>query len=282
MLYSKEANKKYTEMAKEFDEEFYTPNRDDNKLYKYMYLIFYMLACKGDFFGTKFEEYDKYAQYSATKVYTRYIKNERKGKKFKSVLNYCKGCKSHLKIDFQNESFISVTKLGDENVLAFKESYANTISNTFDRDELIYDTETLLSKIPSIIKEVVNDTPYANDKLMSKRLYMSCLLSLLSGVTLPNDVIKSFNKKRTNVKDNLIIKQYQKNMSESTMLWYLDEEFHDYVVMLVNKVRSILSKEINETKSSYLIPDDVVDSIISSAYDERNYANYEENTYTNY
>ena len=55
MLYSKSENKKYTEMAMEFDREFYTPNRDDAKLFKYMYLIFYMLACKGNFF-TKFEE----------------------------------------------------------------------------------------------------------------------------------------------------------------------------------------------------------------------------------
>ena len=86
MLYSKDANKKYTTMCKEFDEEFYTDNRDDNKLFGYMYLVFYMLACKSSYFQ-RFEDFDGYATYAAKTIYTRYIKYQRQGKQIKSLLN---------------------------------------------------------------------------------------------------------------------------------------------------------------------------------------------------
>lgn len=277
MLYSKAENKKYTEMAMEFDKEFYTPYRDDNKLFKYMYLIFYMLACKGNFF-TKFEDFDKYAQYAAKIVYTRYIKNEKKGKKFKSVLNYAKGCKNHLKIDYQNESFVQVTKAGDENVKVFEQVYRNNIRDSYNKEDLMFDMEDLLKIVPKIATKVVKETPYSSDKLMCKRLYMSCLLTFLSGITLPNQFLASTSKKK-DLKDNLVIRQYQKNMSESLILWNLDDDMSDYVTMLVNKIRGEMSVEINDLSSSYAVPEDVVDSIISSAYDEKNYMNYDETGY---
>ena len=61
MLYSKTDDKRYTMMCKEFDEEFPKPDRDDNKLYRTMYLVFYMLACKENFFQNNFKYYDDYA-----------------------------------------------------------------------------------------------------------------------------------------------------------------------------------------------------------------------------
>ena len=282
MLYSKSENKKYTEMSMEFDKEFYSGNRDDAKLFKYLYLIFYMLACKGNYFPNRFEDYDGYAQYAATKIYTRYIKKEKKGVKIKSVLNYAKGCKSHLKIDYQNENFEQVTKEGDEDVKVFEYAYKNSIRDSYNREEIIFDTNELLQTIPKIAKEVINDTPYKKDKLLCKHLYMSCLLTILSSITLPNSTLEKITTKKItkDLKDNYIIKQYQKNMAESLFLWNLDDSYSDIVTMLVNKIRSNISSEINDIASSNSIPDDVVDSIISSAYDEKSYTNFDEKVYS--
>lgn len=279
MIYSKPDNKKYTQMCMEFDEEFYSGNRDDNKLFKYLYLIFYMLACKGNYF-TKFEDYDGYAQYAATEIYKRYLKKEKKGVRLKSVLNYAKSCKKHLKIDYQNETFEQVTKEGDERVQTYQHIYRENIGNDFNREDIAIDTQQVLGTFPKVAHDVINNTPYKRDKLLCKHLYMSCLLTFLSGITLSNQTIERINNKQQykEISDNYIVKQYQKNLEESLILWKLDEEYGDIVKMLVNKIRTKMSEEINDVVASYTVPDDVVDAIISSAYDEKAYTNFDENS----
>lgn len=277
MLYSKEANKKYTDMAQEFDREFYTPNRDDNKLFKDMYLIFYMLACKGNFFK-KFEDFDGYAQYAATKIYIRYLKKEKKGVKLKSVLNYCKSCKKHLKVDYQNETFEQVTKKDDSDVLTYGHVYRDNLSTSYGRANMLEDMNEVLNSFPAIASEVINESPYKNDKKLCKHIYQSCLLTFLSSITLTNNVIdKLITKQEAKViSDNFIIKQYQKNLDESLILWNLPQDYSDIVILLVNKIKSKMSEEINGVISANSIPDDVIDAIVASAYDEKAYANYDE------
>lgn len=277
MLFSKEENKKYTDMAKDFDKEFYTPNRDDNKLFKYMYLIFYMLACKGNFFK-KFEDFDGYAQYAATKIYIRYLKKEKKGVKLKSVLNYCKSCKKHLKVDYQNETFEQVTKKDDSDVMTYRHVYRDNLGTSYSRMDMLEDMNEILNAFPVIAKQVIDESPYRSDKILSKHIYQSCLLTFLSSITLTNNAIDKLTSKQESkvISDNYIIKQYQKNLEESLILWNLSQDFSDIVILLVNKIRSKMSEEINGVIAANNIPDDVIDAIVASAYDEKAYTNYDE------
>ena len=277
MLYSKEENKKYVQMAKEFDDEFYAGDRDDNKLFKYMYLIFYMLACKGNFFK-KFEDFDGYAQYAATKIYARYLKKEKKGIQIKSILNYAKSCKNHLKIDYQNETFEQVTKDGDEDVQAYQQTYRDTIRTSYYHDDVVEDTYEILGTFPRIAKEVIQESPYKTDKLLCKHLYMSCLLTFLNSVTLPNTILEKKDS-RKDISDNYIVKQYQKNMEEPSLLWKLSDDYSDIIKMFVNKIRARMSNDINDVIQSNNLPEDIIDSIIASAYDEKSYTNYDEAVY---
>ena len=278
MLYSKEENKKYTDMAQEFDREFYKPNRDDNKLFKYMYLIFYMLACKGNFFK-KFEDFDGYAQYAATKIYIRYLKKEKKGVKLKSVLNYCKSCKKHLKVDYQNETFEQVTKKDDSDVMTYRHVYRDNLGASCSRASMLEDMTEVLNAFPAIATQVIyEESPYKNDKRFCKHLYQSCLLTFLSSITLTNSAIEKLTNKQEAkvISDNYIIKQYQKNLEESLILWHLPQDYSDIVILLVNKIRSRMSEEINSVIAANNIPDDVIDAIVASAYDEKAYTNYDE------
>lgn len=277
MLYSKEANKKYTDMAQEFDREFYTPNRDDNKLFKDMYLIFYMLACKGNFFK-KFEDFDGYAQYAATKIYIRYLKKEKKGVKLKSVLNYCKSCKKHLKVDYQNETFEQVTKKDDSDVQTYRHVYRDNLSTSYGRANMLEDMNEVLNSFPAIAREVIDESPYKNDKKLCKHIYQSCLLTFLSSITLTNNTIDKLTTKQEAkvISDNYIIKQYQKDLEESLILWNLSQDYSDIVILLVNKIKSKMSEEINGVIAANSIPDDVIDAIVASAYDEKAYTNYDE------
>jgi len=269
MLYSKADNKRYTQMAKEFDDEFYTEDRDDNKLFKYMYLIFYMLACKSNYF-TKFEDYDGYAQYAATKIYTRYLKKEKKGIQIKSVLNYAKSCKGHLKVDYQNETFEQVTKEGDEDVQAFQQVFRDNLSLSYNRENIVDDMTETLKAFPTIARQVIKESPYRNDKLLCKNLYTSCLLTFLNSITLTNQTIERLNTKKESkdLSDSYVVKQYQRNLNDSLILWKVSPDYSDIILMLVNKIRTRMSSEINEIVSSNSVPDDVIDSIIASAYGE--------------
>ena len=52
----------HSKMAIYFDENFYSNERDDENCYKYMYLIYYMLACKNKYFAS-YSDYDGYDDY---------------------------------------------------------------------------------------------------------------------------------------------------------------------------------------------------------------------------
>ena len=49
--------------------------------------------------------------------------------------------------------------------------------------------------------------------------------------------------------------------------------------MFVNKIRARMSNDINDVIQSNNLPEDIIDSIIASAYDEKSYTNYDEAVY---
>ena len=63
MVYHKDKDKKYTDLCIEFDREFWKDERDDFKLFKSMYLVYYMIASKRAFFKgpSAIREYDEFA-----------------------------------------------------------------------------------------------------------------------------------------------------------------------------------------------------------------------------
>lgn len=270
MLYSKDANKKYTTMCKEFDEEFYTPNRDDNKLFGYMYLVFYMLACKSNYFPHSYEDYDGYAKYAATTIYTRYIKYQRQGKIIKSLLNYAKSCKGHLKTDYQKEVFQQVTKSGDENVLAYIDVYRQSIQNSYFNESIQDEVDGAIKNIKDVISDVVDESPYRSDKVLARNIYMSCLLTLLSSVTLKNSTLEKIDTKSNECKltSEYLVKQYQKERLEEPILWNLDYSYRDTILLLVSKIRSRISDCLNDIRGAYTLPDDIIDSIIANSFKE--------------
>ena len=270
MLYSKEEGKRYTMMCKEFDEEFYTDNRDDNKLFGYMYLVFYMLACKSNYFPHNWNDYDGYAKYAATTVYTRYIKFQRQGKHIKSLLNYAKSCKGHLKTDYQKEVFQQVSKKDDVDVLTYQNIYRQSIQDSYSKEDIEDEIENTITVVTNVLKDVIKESPHSGNKVIARNLYMSCLLTFISNVTLKNATLDKIKEKEQEAKltGDYIIKQYQKEKEEEPILWNLDESYRDLIILLINKVRVRISDTLNEIRNSYTLPDDIVNSIIANAIKE--------------
>lgn len=272
MVYHKDRDKKYTDLCIEFDREFWKEERDDFKLFKSMYLVYYMIASKRKFFmSSNISEYDEYAMFAAFTIYKRFLKKLKKGTKVKSLLNYAKSTASYLKKMYQDENYkqdsYQATKKDSMIVAQMQERLREIVQQDYYYD-IQEQTENVINVLPKIIHKVVRNTPYKNDKLMMKNLELSCMFTLISQLTLSNKNVERLDKKesKNNVIESSSVYKYLNDERNDVVCWKISEDLSDYVRLLVNKIRKNLSKEIYAVKSSYELSDDVLDSVIYSAY----------------
>lgn len=247
----------------------------ENKVYEYLYHILYALACKQNFFPN-FEDYDLFASYGAAELYIS-MRNKQinagkivRGKEvlpIKSCLNFIKSVLFPLKVNYTRQNFATVfnPEIGQDNSI-LESDMRNAVRAQYQED-LEVDLNEVLSKLPSYINKVLKQTPYKYDPLMLKRLYISCQLTLLSDITIPNKLKNKKDRYNKTGEDNKILSLYTSNSTE-VILWHLPEHIRDYVRLLVTKIKHIITDEINETRSYRDLSDEVVDSIIKSAYSQ--------------
>jgi hypothetical protein len=277
--YSKPKNVSYTEMAMFFDKHIKKPKRDDNLLYEYVYHIVYMLANKSKYFHD-YQDYDEFSLYAANKIYMRAINEDKQEKPIKSILNYIKAVIYPLKVDYQKETYDEIInpEVDDRiNGEKLKNNLHAPILADY-REGLMEELYQQLTFLPKYIREVVEESPYKNDVITSRRLYISVLLSFLNGVTLTNQGLQKL--KRREIKsletDNTAIKMLEKEKETSTLLWRLDDSLLNYVEMLTNKVRKKFGRDLVEIKKSHELPEEDLKAIMMSAYNTDQNDNNEE------
>ena len=277
MLYTKPADLSYTDMAIYFDAHFWKgeDDRDDVTLYKYLYLIFYMLAATKKYFH-KFEDFDLYAQYAATTIYLRLIKKQRKGDKVKSILNYAKASCYALKVMYQNENFAEVInpEVDDTiNTVSIK-NYCTQLVQRDYLDGLSEELEALLKDVPAFIKEVIRQTPFKQNSKLCYQFYLSLLLSFLNLFTLPNNTLKKIDEADTDsIKTaQLVTQSLKSDLADPIILWNLPTMYYDYLLILFKKVSNKLSEKIKDTQNYYELSEDIITEIMATAY--ANYGNY--------
>lgn len=267
MIYKKSDNKRYVDMAMEFDKEFYEDEVNDFKLFKYLYLIFYMLACKKKLF-TRFEDFDKFSQFSARTIYIRMLKKKKEGERIKSILNYCKETIKYLKIMYQNESFQEVidpefNKNFDSD--KYKGILRDSVRETYEEPMMLVAVEEDLGRIGELIKEALKSVPY-KDALTLKNLKISVMLTLLNEMTLPISYRNYMDDRASKGKwnDDMFISALDKERNKPPLLWKLDSSMSDYVKLKCNQVRQLLNESINATVDTYSMPEESIDEILSS------------------
>ena len=272
MIFNKPNNKRIVDLCIEFDKLF-PLEKDDamhTKLYSYLYLIYYSLGRKKEFFKL-YEDYEGYAHYAATTIYLRFLKKQKNGEPIGSVLNYAKSTLNPLKVAYQNENFHEV--INGEVDDSIDTGALNSILKEQIQSEYNYglseEMEEVLGKLPIFIKKAIKETPFRTDKLMCHRLYMSCLISLLKSFTLSNSTKRKLNNKADNniQEDNIITAAYKKDRYSSATVWHLPDSYTNYIQFLTNKVRVMTTVELDETRHSYDLDDGVLDAIMMSAYD---------------
>lgn len=272
----KKPNMKYTEMAIYIDNTIYKENITEQELYtcyQYIYHLFFMFAHKGKYFPNN-DYYDDFALYATQDVYLRLTNKKQFGEhptldKVTSVLNYIKSCIYGLKVEYQQKYYNQIINNDDKiNTDILENNIKENIQEQYNPllyEAMIHEIKTL----PEICKKVIYDSPYRNNKLLMKNIYISCLLTLLSSLTLNNEnKIKLQNKidKGYNV-NSLINKLYKEEKESSVILWNIPTSMSSYILVLCNKIKSQFSKELISTKNYFKLDDDVMTQIMMSGYD---------------
>lgn len=265
---------KYTAMCIYIDTHIYTDNYDPNLVFKYLTWLFYALSFKKKFFNCE-ADYDGFALYGATQTFLRLTNKKqflpdddpKKLPKIKSVLNFIKKILYPAKVNYQQEAF---NKVYDEELLgegsgdSFRNYITSDINNTTDEIKKI-EVEQYLRYIPKTLHKFLEDSPYSNDKIMMKNIYISCLLTLLRMFTLSNYNEKRLKNKdntyRLNV-DNLLEDMYYEENINAPVVWHLDKSMTSYIAVLCNKLKDILAFDIREICKSHELSEEVIQDIL--------------------
>lgn len=273
MLYTKQSYEKYVDMCIYFDKNFWTEERNDDICYRYLYLIIYMLACKQKCFK-HYDDYDDFAQFSATNLYLSFIRKYKQGIKIKSILNYLKSIIIPLKYRFISSNYMDIIdpSIKDLHPDTFTNIYKESVQNQYSNNIQVQQTTMeLLQQLPTLIQQEVNKSPYKTDLLTLKNIYMSCLLTFLNACSFTQEQTYNLDSSeiKSSKKDKKQVKIITKNKN-IIILWNLDETFKDYINVLFNKISYDMSKLIKTNKSYYTLDDSEIDSIIMNSYSDYN------------
>ena len=274
MLYKKPTGMRYTEMCQYIDanvSKLINPGEFPDieaTVYNYLWLLVKALAIKKCMFN-KFEDYDGYSFYAATRLFLALRKNYVnqgkiiKGKQIrpiKSCLNYTKALLYPMKIEYQRETFKEI----------IEEEF---VSNKFDafayeahlksrtRDSLEMTTQlkaylhAALGKKNKILEKLLEKSPFGPSTSEYKNLKISILLNSIN-------IIQTKNK--------LVVTDQQ-----NIVLWHLPKNMTNYVKVLVKEFFMAIKLEIMDCCHESCLTDDMLTTILQATWKE----NYLEEQY---
>lgn len=267
MLYKKPQNLKYTDLCVYIDQnvpKLANPGEYpeiEGTIYNYLWLLVKALAIKKCMFK-KFEDYDGYAFYAATRLFLALRKNYLnqgkviKGKQIrpiKSCLNYTKALLYPMKIEYQRESFKEVIE--EEFVSKKFDAFAYEAqlkSEARDSSEVsaqlrLYLHEALSHK-SKILSGLLEKSPFSPSTAEYKNLKMSILLNSINIL---------------NTKKKLVVTDQQ-----SIILWHLPKNMTNYVKLLVKEFFMAIKLEIMECCKDACPSDETLDAILQTNWKE--------------
>lgn len=281
MTFKKPPGLKYTDMAIYIDEHVYTKDCNENLVYEYLYHIINMLARKSQFFKTA-AHYDAFALQSATRAYLRLksIKQFQfkddgvttKLKPIKSILNYLKTILYPMKIEYEQSNYSQcISKsTGEAYATDFNYIMSRYVDNLSLSEFNIY-----LEDIAKTTRAFLKRIPYYSDKKVWENIYISCLLTLLNSITLSNankQRIIKYENDASFYKDFIIDRVYKEEQKNCIILYHLESSFKDYIIVLVNSIKHLISTDLCELLHSHIgVEDNTKNILLSSIYEGNEY-----------
>lgn len=267
-LFKKPDNMKYTDMCIWIDNNAYKDDCDQVKFVEYSYHIIKMLAYVGKYF-TDPDVYEDFALFSTRLAYSRYhnpkqFQYKADGtpyvKRVTSILNYLKQCLYFWKIQYEQQTYAQINQTENpENPEAYKYSTPIYVNSGLSRFEI----ENYIKTLKVSIYKYLSQIPEVTCKKEWKNIYISCLLTLSSSLTLPYDYYLIYLRKKDGME---YIEQNLKKFStiaekNSIVLYHLPKEKEEYIRVLCRKLRKHIAKELSEILDSYEESEDVSESV---------------------
>lgn len=274
MTYKRDTKVRFTDMCIYIDNNIYKEDKDVDTIYKYMYLIFYTLASKNRFFKSA-QDYDNFSLLGATRLFTRYMNT--KLKQIKSVLNYVNTILYPLKVDYQNANFNQVFAPDEYSaqIAGIRQTQTTKIQN-YNRELVRVEFEYYLKKIPATIKSFIAKLPHSSEYELHHNLYISCLLSVLSAITLSNKTKSKLSAKLSQTRriEYIIEKAYSDARADCIILYGLPESMKNLVSTIVNRIFDLIRSDLRTIITTNEPNDAIIESILSSQIkDEERFVN---------
>ena len=263
-LFKKPNNMRWVDLAIWIDDNFYKKDCDMSTAYEYMYLLALMLATKRRYFTSQ-EDYEEFASILAYDTFKR-MSNPDKSK-VKSVLNYMKSIISFRRIAYNSQrrqKIIDPQFDVEWDPVAYTEIKKDAYEAS-NRDILFEGVNDVLKSVPKIIKQNIPKV-FKSNLLEYENIYKSCLLSMLTRVTLPD----SYNNKLMNKLDDYPnfdeVKFYKKYLDDEIILWHLSDRFSNVVRVVLNKTYNQITDNIKELSNDIKVSDVDFANIMSSGF----------------
>ena len=274
MLFSK-PNIKYTDMCiciyvDSIVEKENPSEQELNKCFEYIYHLGFMLAHKHKYFNKSYY-YEEFAIFLATEVMYRLFFNPKLSEvdengepvltKIKSVLNYMKAVLYGRKVEFEQQTYSQQLSKSLE-----ESSFSYTYNEDLYKSLRETDVKLYFNSISKTVKHIVyNNSFYKNDKVLIKNIYISCLLTVLNGITFTQSDINKLHNTYSSIesKYRLLGRLYSKNRESALVLYHLDTKYSDYIKVLSNKVYKQIRYDLSDLSSqSFALSDDVLTNIL--------------------
>ena len=252
-LYRKPKDITYTDMAIWIDNNAYKDDCDDEQLFEYLYHIVKINAVKKKMFEKSFY-YEDFAIYATGIYFYRLFKRRENNKqRIKSIKNYIQSSLNFVKIDFQQENFcqciLPIDIISDINcryeIVDLVPSIADDIKKV--------DFEYCLTNICQTIKYYISKLPTKKYSAEPLNIYISCLLTLLNMITLPNKCLKHIDTYSRKCDSNDISKLLKsQDCIDSVILYHLDKNMQNYIYILCRKIKAICAHDLSEILSEQI------------------------------
>lgn len=278
MIFKKPKKLTYVDMCIYIDNKVQQDSLTDEEAslcYEYLYHIIYMLAVKQKYFH-KEEYYDEFAITLAGDVFHRLFTHPKLKEvdengnpqmpKLKSCLNYIKAILYGRKVAFEqkaySQKYLNMTEMTDDYL---------PLATSFEymRDNLSFTPKTHINLYLESISKTVHlylqtTSPYRNQKLIFKNIYLSCMLSLINAIILTPSDYEGLNDKYVtqDAKIRYLYKVYKINKEKCVCLYHLPNYYTNYITVVVRQLFSVLGDEIKDLcKEDISISEDVLMNI---------------------
>ena len=276
MLFKRPKDLQIVDMCKIVDKLIHqdTLNEDEkDDIIRYLYFIIYSISKNREYFYNS-KDCDDFSIYLAEQLYWRFTDKDKEqivscrnyidGILYGRILNWQQSDKfRELLEDSNSDEKYNLGRYIDVN--AYKEQIRDEVCAS-DRDKIAKLIFSEIENLPKLVKNVSNHTQYKLDKTTTNNLYVSCLLSLINGITLNIKLEEQIQEKVENgtIRDRYVITNRLKNLENSVILWHLEDKYTDVIKVLINRVKVMFIESINNVVRKYEVSPDILDAMLST------------------